>query len=215
MAHLGRKGLIASTGTLAYFGTNKSVILEVDASKHGLGAVLLQDSKPVAYASKSLTPTEQEYAQIEKEMYAIVFGAERFHQYIYGKPIEVITDHKPLEEILKKPLSAAPPRLQRLMLRLQKYDLNVRHKPGKEIPVADTPPRLHLKDTDDTHEAFDVQVHTVMTNLPISDTKISELQAKTRGDPALLQLIRIIQVGWPNQRSQCPKSFLPYWNYRD
>lgn len=60
------------------------------------------------------------------------------HQYIYGQPIEVTTDQKPVETILKKPLSAALPRLQRMMLRLQKYDLNVRHKPRKEIPVADT-----------------------------------------------------------------------------
>lgn len=85
----------------------------MDASKHGLGAALLQKGKLVGYASKSLTSTEQEYAQIEKEMYAIVFGAERFHQYIYGNQIDVTTDHKPLETILKKPLSAAPARLQR------------------------------------------------------------------------------------------------------
>ena len=54
-----------------------------------------------------------------------------------------------------------------------------------------------------------------MTNLPISDTKISELQAQTRDDPALQELIWIIQIGWPDQRSQCPKLALPYWNYRD
>ena len=202
------KMLIASAGTLAYFDTNKSVALEVDASQHGLGAVLLQDRKPVAYASKSLNPTEQEYPQIEKEMYAIVFGAQRFHQYIYGRPVEVITDHKPLEAILKTPLSAAAPLLQRMILRLQKYDVNVRHKPGKEIPVGDTLSRLHLKDTNDTHEAFDAQLHTVMANLPVSDTKISELQAHTRDDPVLQELIRIIQKGWPDQRSQCPKSAL-------
>ena len=72
---------------------------------------------------------------------------------------------------MKKPLSAAPTRLQRMMLRLQKYDLNVRHKPGKEIPVTETLSRLHLTDTDDTHESFDAQVQTVMANLPIPDTK--------------------------------------------
>ena len=147
----------------------------MDASKHGLGAVLLQEGKPVAYESKSLSPTEQDYAKIEKEMYAIVFGTERFHQYIYGRHIEVTTDHKPLEAILRKPLSAAPARLQRMMLRLQKYDLTVRHKPGKEIPVADTLSRLHLRETDDTHEAFDAQVHLVVANLPVSDQKMSDL----------------------------------------
>ena len=72
---------------------------------------------------------------------------------------------------MKKPLSAAPTRLQRMMLRLQKYDLNVRHKPGKEIPVTETLSRLHLTDTDDTHESFDAQVQTAMANLPIPDTK--------------------------------------------
>ena len=66
---------------------------------------------------------------------------------------------------------------------------------------ADTLPRLHLKDTDDTHEAFNAKVHIMMTNLPISHTKIPELQAKTRDDPALKKLIRIIQIGWVNQRA--------------
>lgn len=137
------------------------------------------------------------------------------HQYIYGQPIEVTTDQKPLETILKKPLSAALPRLQRMMLRLQRYDLNVRHKPRKEIPVADTFSRLHLQDTDNTHGSFDAQVHMVMANLSILDTNILEPQSKTRDDPALQQLIRIVQAGWPNHRGQCPKSVLPYWNYRD
>ena len=76
-------GLFASAGTLAYFEASKSVTLDVAASKHGLGVVLLQNDKPVAYTSKSLSPSEQDYAQIETEMYAILFGAERFHrQYI-------------------------------------------------------------------------------------------------------------------------------------
>ena len=142
-AALGKmKTLIASAGTLAYVDAKNSVTLEVDASEHGLGAVLLQNDKPVA--SKSFTPSEQDYAQIEKEMYAIVFGTERFYQYIYGRPVEIITYHKPLEAILRKPLSAAPPRLQRMMLRLQKYEINVLHKPGNNIPVADTLLRLHL-----------------------------------------------------------------------
>ena len=102
-----------------------------------------------------------------------------------------------------------------MMLRLPKYDLNVRYKPEKEIPVVDTLSRLHLQDTDNTHESFDAQVHMVMANLPISDTNILEPQSKTRDDPALQQLIRIVQVGWPNHRGQCPKSVLSYWNYRD
>ena len=209
------KLLITSAGTLAYYDVKKEVTLEVDASKHGLGAVLMQEGKPVTYLSKSLSPTEQDYAQIEKEMYAIVFGTECFHQYIYSRNVAVTTDHKPLEAILSKPLSAAPARLQRVMLRLQKYDLTVHHKPGKEIPVADTLSHLHLNEVDDTHEAFDAQVHLVVTNLPVSDQKMSDLQTSTAFDPNMQQLLAVIKEGWPDHQNSCPSSVKPFWNYRD
>ena len=209
------KTLIASSRILNYFDANKSVTLEVDTSKHGPGTVFLQNDKPVAYASKSLMPSEQDYAQIGKGVYAIAFGTEQFHQYTYGRPVEVITDHKSLEAILRKPLSVAPPWLQRMMLHLQKYEMNVLYKPGKNIPGADTLSRLHLKDTNDTQEAFDAQVHALMTSLPVSDNKISELQNCTKENPDLQQFITIILIGWPAKKNWCPKSVLPYRNYRD
>lgn len=68
---------------LTYFDHTKEVRLQVDASKCGLGAVLLQGEKP--YASKTLNETEENYAQIEKELYAVLFGCRRFHQYLYGR----------------------------------------------------------------------------------------------------------------------------------
>ena len=129
---------------LTYFDHTKDVKLQVDASKHGLGAVLLQEEKPVSYASKTLTETEENYAQIEKELYAVPFGCRRFHQYLYGRQVIVESDHKPLESIMRKPLAAAPPRLQRMILQLQRYDISIEHKPGKQIPVADTLSRSHL-----------------------------------------------------------------------
>ena len=79
----------------AYFDPHKDTVLQVDASKYGLGATLLQEGKPISYASKSLTPSEINYAQIEKEMLAILFGCKHFHHYIYGREICVQTDHKP------------------------------------------------------------------------------------------------------------------------
>ena len=74
----------------------------------GLGASLMQYGYPVAYASKALTPTETNYAQIEKERLAIVFGVERFEGYVCGRKIFIDTDHKPLESIMKKSLLSAP-----------------------------------------------------------------------------------------------------------
>ena len=70
---------------LDYYDPSKPLCLSVDASSKGLGAVLLQDEKPLAYASRALMPTQQRYAQIGKETLAIVYGAQKFHQYIYGR----------------------------------------------------------------------------------------------------------------------------------
>ena len=91
-----------------------------------------------------MTATQERYTQIEKELLAVVFACERFHQYIYGKLVVVHSDHKPLESIMKKPLSTAPARLQRMLLRLQKYDINLIYKPGKDLKIADTLSRAQL-----------------------------------------------------------------------
>ena len=107
-------------------------------SEKGLGASLLQDGKPLAYASRALTNTETNYAQIEKELLAIVFGVERFHQYTYGRKAVVDSDYKPLETIFGKPLASAPRRLQKMLMRLQRYDIVIQYKKGSEMYLADT-----------------------------------------------------------------------------
>lgn len=109
---------------------NSDLVLQCDSSETGLGAALLQAGQPVAYSSRAFTPTEKGYAQIEKECLAILFGMEKFHQYTYGRTVEVHSDHKPLETIVRKPLLNAPKRLQRMLLRLQRYDINVVYVPG-------------------------------------------------------------------------------------
>ena len=96
---------------LAFYDVNKQMEIQCDASKDGLGAVLIQAGRPVAYSSRSLTDTEKRYAQIEKEMLSIVHAATKFHCYIIGKETVVCNDHKPLEMIFQKPLVSAPMRL--------------------------------------------------------------------------------------------------------
>ena len=76
------------------------MVLQADASKIGLGATILQDDEPVAYASKALTDTERCWANIEREAYALVFRCERFHTYVYGRHFTIESDHKPLEQII-------------------------------------------------------------------------------------------------------------------
>ena len=100
------------------------------------GAVLLQDLKPTVFATKSLTTSEINYGQIEKELYAMVFGCKRFIQYIYGRKVKVETDHKPLVSVRKVTIRC-PRYKQRIILQLQCLDLEIVHLSGKHIPVAD------------------------------------------------------------------------------
>ena len=136
------KTVLSSAPVLRFYDTNLPTTLQVDASKDGLGACLMQQGQPVAYASRALSNSEINYAPIEKEMLAIVFGCERFNMYTYGGEVEVHSDHKPLESIFKKPLYKVPPRLQRMRLRLQKYDIKIKYVPGKFQYIADTLSRV-------------------------------------------------------------------------
>ena len=83
----------------------------------------------------------------------IVFAAEQFHQYTFGRPVGVDSDHKSLETIFAKPLVSAPRRLQRMLMRLQMYDLSVRYKRGTELYRADTLSTHYLTKVHETREA--------------------------------------------------------------
>ncbi|XP_033730983.1 uncharacterized protein K02A2.6-like [Pecten maximus] len=96
------KQKLTTTPCLAYFDPDKEVVLQVDSSKDGIGAVLLQEGRPVEYASRALTVSERKWAQIEKEALSVLYGLERFDQYTYGRNVTVQNDHKPLAAILKK-----------------------------------------------------------------------------------------------------------------
>lgn len=116
------KKALSSTKVLRYFNTNQPVTLSVNASMKGLGAAFIQQSGVVAYASRALTPAEQRYAQIEKEMLAVVFDCEKFHKLLYGKSdVTIESDHKPVETIMRKPISLALMCIQKMILKFQPY----------------------------------------------------------------------------------------------
>src|SRR5271163_1412632 len=80
------KQLLREAPVLKYFDSRcPTTVLQCDASQCGLGVCILQDDRPVAYASRALTANEINYAQIEKELLAIVFGMKKFHTYLYGR----------------------------------------------------------------------------------------------------------------------------------
>ena len=137
------KKILSTTPVRKYFDPSAKPTLQCDASMHVLGACLMQDGHPVAY-SRSLTPTEVQYAQMEKELQVIVFGMEKFETYLYGRKVLVESDHKPMEAIFKKRLLNAPKRLQRMLLRLQCYDFEVSYKKETSLFMADPLGRAYL-----------------------------------------------------------------------
>ena len=119
------KRLATTAPILLFFNPNNLTRLKTDASSDGLGALIEQKFgeawKPIGYASRSLNESEKQYAQIEREILSIVFGCERFHEYLYGYQFVIHYDQKPLSSILSKPIHKCPPRIQRFYLRLLKY----------------------------------------------------------------------------------------------
>ena len=162
---------------------------------------MLQQQKPITYASQSLTSSESNYAQIEKEVLAIVFAGEKFHLFIYGFPTNVHTDHKSLESTFTKPLYSVPPRLQRMLLRLQIYDLSIKYVSGKLLHVADTLSCAHA--TNDSHSStqdhnMELAVHQFVLHILIVELQKEELRTATSTDKVLQQLMHILDIGWPN-----------------
>ena len=168
--------------------------------------------RPLAYASRALTSAERNYAQIEKELLAIVFATERFDQYTYGRSVIVESDHKPLEAILAKPLVSAPKRLQKMILRLQRYDLDVRYKKGRELYIVDTLSRHYPKLTEATQdlgehvqlarstfeEGLEVEQDIQEINHLLVNVREAEMfRVETENDEVLQAVKAVVQSGWP------------------
>ena len=108
---------ISKNVTLPYFNPNSSMTLQMDPSKKGLGAVLIQNFKPVMFASRALTGSERNYQNLEWECLATIWGMEKFHYFLYGKEFTLETDQKPLILIYRKHMVEISPRIQRLIVR--------------------------------------------------------------------------------------------------
>ena len=207
---------VSSTPVLRYYNLAEEVTLQCDASQHGLGAALLQNGQPVAYTSRALTSAETRYAQIEKELLAIVFACERFEAYIYGRDkTNVQTDHKPLESIFKKPLNSTPKRLQRMMLRLQKYQLTVKYHRGETLNLADTLSRAFLPEVNTTDFTEELASIDHRATLPVSEARWMQVNKESADDAVMSELRTVILNGWPETRAEVPESLKPYFDVRD
>ena len=211
------KEAITKTPVLTYYDVNKATTIQCDASQSGLGGVLLQDEQPIAYISRALTKTETRYAQIEKELLAIVFSYEKFQKYIYGKQdIKVDSDHKPLERILQKELNDISLRMQRIRLTLQRYDLKVNYRPGRELLLADALSRSYIEETNTKEEKINT-LHVLsqpMSSLAISKERLARVVKETEKDENLKKLKEITETGWL-EKKKIPKKLKIYYSVRN
>ena len=212
------KNVMMTLPVLTYFDKTKKHTIQCDASKKGLGAVLLQESKPVMYMSRALSETEQRYSNIEKELLAIVFALERLNHHTFGRIITVQSDHQPLQSIWKKSIVLASPRLQRLLLRLAHYNLNIEFLREKENVIADAlsrvcPLQSNNSKTKDSNIDF-IPVHHITQTAPVSNMRLQELRLTTQSNPTFSSLTKTFHEGWPQSKKDCPEQLLNFWSVR-
>ena len=172
-------------------------------------ACLVQERMPIAFASKSHTDTETRYANIERELLAIVFACQRFNMYVLGRQFTVESDHKPLEMIHQKSLASAPSRLQRLLLQLQRYDLTIKYEPRKDMLLADALSRCPSRGSEEIK--LDMRVDCVAFN----KAWIIKLKEATREDPITGTVYQFTQQGWLHERRHTSRMARAYWDFRN
>ena len=155
--------------------------------------------RPVAFASRTLSASEKNYSQIEKEALSLIFGVRKFQYYLYGRPFTLITDHKPLLSILgpKKGVPAmAAARLQRWAVLLAAYQYQVEFRPTGEHGNADGLSRLPLDHGNTGGSEVEASIFQVnqLESLPVT---VAQLRTTVRNDPVLSKIGHFVKYGWP------------------
>ena len=192
---------------LAFYSPDANSKISSDASSFGLRVMLLQQHadkwRPVAYASRAMSDTEQRYSQIEKEALSLVWACEKFSDYVIGRPIHLETDHKPLVPLLSKTyLDCLPPQIVRFRLRLMQFNYTISHIPGKLLYTADT---LSCAPVDSTEKTALVDTETemfvqaVISQLPVSTSRLDDFRKAQNDDSTCCRLTKFCKEGWPSR----------------
>ena len=203
---------------LVHYDPKLPVRLAGDASNYGIGAVLSHvdpegQEHPIAFTSRTLTNSEKNYSQIEKEALSLIHGIRKFRNYIYGRHFTLVTDHKPLTALFS-PKTEVPAlaagRLQRWASLLSSHDYTVEFRSTKAHANVDGLSRLPLLKQEDG-ESSDVSVFNVSQISTVS-VSVVDLCKATRSDPVLSKVYYYLQRGWPRQ---CPELLKPFWSHRN
>lgn len=179
----------------------------------------MQKGQPIAFALRALTDTETRYAQIEKELLAIMWSTDKFNQYILGhEVVHIESDHEPLKAVFTKPIHKSPKRLQRILMAVQNYSLDVQYKKGEFMWISDALSRAYRNTTEASkHDtslicAF-AEIHH-SENLSIAPYRLAELRNQIANDSLMQKLMEAIKGGWAVSRKLCAPKQTPYHDKR-
>ena len=162
-----------------------------------------------------MTPTEQRYAQIEKEALAFTWACERLSDYLIGLSFRIQTDHKPLVPLFSsKHLEELPIRVQRFRLRMMRFQFSICHVPGKDLIIADTLSRAPAAGPTQADDLFQQEasafLDVVLKSIPATEQRIKQIREIQLQDPACQQISLYCQCGWPDKHS-LPEAVKPYF----
>ena len=203
---------------LAHYNPNLPIRLAADVSAHGIGAVISHvfpddTERPVAFGSRTLTATEHNYTQIQKEALSLIYAVQKFHQYLCGQSFVLVTDHKPLTTILGHKAgmpSLAASQLQRWALILSAYSYTIEFRSTKQHANADGLSRLPLGTCKEA--ALDCIETFMIGQIQAMSITAEQVQTATHCDLVLSQVFCYVQNGWPTTVND---KYKPFYKRKD
>ena len=201
------KELLSSTTVLTHFDTSQPIILTVDASPYGIGAILSHRKKgiehPIGFVSRSLNSAERNYSQTELEALAIIFGILKFQSYLYGHHFTIETDHRPLIGLFGKGYATskiAAGRITRWCIYLNQFDYELVYKPGAQISHAATLSRFPVSEPP-TKALLPSETINLIRHLETTPVTFEKIAEETKKDKCLMEVMHYTRTKWPDEIS--------------
>ncbi|RXN13999.1 putative protein K02A2.6-like protein [Labeo rohita] len=196
------KEQLVSQNVLTHYDPQNPIRLACDASPYDIGAVISHmlpsgEEKPIAFALRTLSRAEQNYAQIEREALAIMFGVRKFHQYLYGRKFTLFTDHSQTLTTIFGPQNGIPSmaaaRMQRWALLLSAHNYTIEYKRAEHHANADGLSRLPLQvEHREKQDAVELFYLGQVGKLPVSAT---DIRRETMNDSILATVVEMVLKG--------------------